>query len=190
AVVAEALASEGDESGLPYIQRLREGRPIEADALLAQMRWRQGRYAEAAGLFAQAYAAYRTNPWPLRSTMNRTFLPVGDIAGRDRTLAARLEEALSQPFCLDLAHDERVQTRYKVATYLGSSKLEAVRADLEPNVPWRRALLERRAKLYESTGNRRAALARRELAAFLKHDVAGQAFSLESAGEDTASEAR
>src|SRR5712691_144833 len=123
------------------------------------------------------------DPCPMISIMNRTFLLVADIAGRDKALAARLEQSLSQPFCLALFDDEREQTRFKVATYLDQSKLEDALVALEPNVPWRRALLERRAKLYQSTGNRRATLARRELQLFLKHEPTGQAFSLESTAE-------
>jgi hypothetical protein len=115
--------------------------------------------------------------------MNRTFVIVADIAGRDKALAARLDDALSQPFSLSLFDEERQQTRFKVATYLDQTKIEDALVGLEPNVPWRRALLERRVKVYEATGNRRAALARRELALFLKHEATGQAYSLESTGE-------
>jgi spermidine synthase len=183
AVVAEALAVDGDEGATVYINRLGQTRPIDAATLLAHLRWRQGRFAEAADLFEKAFVAYRSDPWPLITLMNRTFVIVADIAGRDKALAARLEGALSQPFSLLLFDEERQQTRFKVAGYLDQSKLEDAIVALEPNVPWRRALLERRAKLYEATGNRRAALARRELALFLKHDATGQAFSLESAGE-------
>ena len=39
---------------------------------------------------------------------------------------------------------------------------------LEPHMPWRKGLLERRAKVYESTRNPRAELARRELARFVE----------------------
>jgi spermidine synthase len=183
AVVAEALAVEGDESATVYINQLRETRPIEAAALLAHLRWRQGRFAEATDLFEKAFGRYRTDPWPMFSVMNRTFIVVADIAARDKALAARLERALSQPFCLTLFDDEREQTRFKVATYLDQSRLEDALLPLEPNVPWKRGLLERRVKLYESTRNRRAALARRELQLFLKHDATGQAFSLESTAE-------
>ena len=183
AVVAEALAVDGDEGATVYINRLGQTRPIDAATLLAHLRWRQGRFAEAADLFEKAFVAYRSDPWPLITLMNRTFVIVADIAGRDKALAARLDDALSQPFSLSLFDEERQQTRFKVATYLDQSKIEDALVGLEPNVPWRRALLERRVKVYEATGNRRAALARRELALFLKHEATGQAYSLESTGE-------
>ena len=53
---------------------------------------------------------------------------------------------------------------------LDASKLEDAILALEPNVPWKRPLLQRRAKLYEATNNPRAELARRELALFLRYD--------------------
>ena len=170
AVVSDALADAGDESAAVYIERLRDTRPVEAAVLLAQLRWRQGRLAEATDLFEKAFALYRVDPWPLFSVMNRSFTTIADIAGRDRALAARLEKALAQPFALLILNEERLQTRYKVATYLDNSVLEEAIIALEPHVPWRKALLERRARLYESAGNPRARLARRELDLFLKNE--------------------
>jgi spermidine synthase len=176
AVVSQALAEGGDETAVAYIDRLRETSPAEADALLAQLRWRQGRHAEATGLFEKAYARYREDPWPLLAVMNKTFLIVADIAGRDPALADRLEKALAQPFAVLLLNEERLQTRYKVATYLGPSRLEDAMLALEPHMPWRKGLLSRRAKLYESTRNPRAELARREHDLFLKNESEDRRF--------------
>jgi spermidine synthase len=182
-VVAEALAVDGDEGASSYIARLAATRPVDAATLLAHLRWRQGRFAEAADLLEKAYVRYRTDAWPSITLMNRTFILAADLASKDKTLASRLDKALSQPFAVSMFEEERQQTRFKVATYLDSSRLEDAIADLEPNVPWRRPFLERRVKLYESTGNRRAANARKDLARFMKHDATGQAFSIESPGE-------
>ena len=41
---------------------------------------------------------------------------------------------------------------------------------MEPDVPWRRPILERRAQAYTATGNPRAAVARRELAKFMESE--------------------
>ncbi len=172
AVVSQALADGGDEKAVAYIDRLRETSPVEADALLAQLRWRQGRHAEATALFEKAFTRYREDPWPLLSVMNKTFLIVADIAGRDPALADRLEKALAQPFAVLLLDEERLQTRYKVATYLGPTRLEDAVLALEPHMPWRKGLLSRRAKLYEATRNSRAELARRELDLYLENETA------------------
>jgi spermidine synthase len=171
ATVAQALADAGEESATVYIDRLRETRSVEAEILFGQLRWRQQRFAEAADRFERAFSLYRENPWPLLSVMNKSFTTVADIAGRGRALATQLDNALAAPFAVLLLNEERLQTRYKLATYLDQSKLEEAIAALEPHVPWRRAFLDRRAKVYEATGNPRAPIARRELAEFLKHDT-------------------
>jgi len=103
--------------------------------------------------------------------VNQSFVIAGDIAGRDRRFAERLNAALAQPFAVLLLNEERLQTRYKVATYLDPSKLEDAIIALEPHVPWRKGFLSRRARLYEATGNPRAAIARRELESFVKHET-------------------
>lgn len=172
AVVAQALADAGDESAAAYIDLLREARPVEAAMLLAQLRWRQGRLAEATDLYGTAFARYREDPWPLFTITKGVFAIVADIAGRDRGLAARLENALAQPFALSILDEERLQTRYKVATYLDQSKLENAIAALEPEVPWHKGILSLRARLYEATRNPRAALARREFDLFVEHESA------------------
>ena len=81
-----------------------------------------------------------------------------------------MDAALSQPFAVLLLNEERLQTRYKVATYLDQSRLEEAIAALEPNVPWRKGLLSRRAKVYDATRNPLAARAHRELEAYLKNE--------------------
>ena len=115
--------------------------------------------------------------------MNKSFAIVADIASRDPRLADQLESALAKPFAVLLLNEERLQTRYKIATYLDQSRLEdAIRA-LEPYVPWRRGLLSRRARLYEATRDPRAARARDELELFLKYEK-GSGQLPESSGTD------
>ncbi len=170
AVVSQALAQAGDESAVPYIARLGTTRPVEADVLLGQLRWRQRRFEEAAGLLEKAFTRYREDPWAFLPVVNQSFAIAADVASRDRGLAERLNAALAQPFSVLLLNEERLQTRYKVATYLDESKLEDAIAALEPNVPWRKGLLTRRARLYEATRNPRAPIARSELESFLKRE--------------------
>jgi spermidine synthase len=168
AVASQALAQAGDESAMSYIARLGTTRPVEADVLLGQLLWRQNRFEEAAGLLERAFTRYREDPWAFLPVVNQSFAIAADVASRDRGLAERLNAALARPFAVLLLNEERLQTRYKVATYLDESKLEDAIAALEPNVPWRKGLLTRRARLYEATRNPRASIARRELESFLK----------------------
>jgi hypothetical protein len=68
-VVAEALAQGGVEGATASIDRLRAPHPVEADLLLARLRWAQGRLQEAVEAFERAFATYRRDPWPLLTTV-------------------------------------------------------------------------------------------------------------------------
>jgi spermidine synthase len=169
-VLAEALAQGAEEIAADYIERIRQRRPVEADVLLARLRWRQGRMEEATQAFERAFLAYREDPWPLAILVRNSFSVVLDIASRDAALAARLEESLAQPFSLFLLDEERRLIRLEVASRLEASRYARAVEDMEPNVPWRRPILERRAQAYSATGNSRAPLARRELAKFMEKE--------------------
>ncbi len=166
-VLAEALAQGAEEIAAEYIERIRQRRAVEADVLLARLRWRQGRLEEATQAFERAFLAYREDPWPLAILIRNSFSVVLDIASRDAALASRLEESLAQPFSLSVLDEERRLIRLEVASRLDPSRYVRAVEDMEPNVPWRRPILERRAQAYSATGNSRAPLARRELAKFL-----------------------
>jgi spermidine synthase len=169
-VLAEALAQGGEEIAVDYIERIRQRRGVEADVLLARLRWRQGRLEEATQAFERAFLAYREDPWPLAILVRNSFSVVLDLASRDAALAARLEESLAQPFSLFLLDEERRLIRLEVASRLDASRYARAVEDMEPNVPWRRPILERRAQAYSATGNSRALVARRELAKFMEKE--------------------
>ena len=138
--------------------------------VLARLRWRQGRLEEAAQALERAFLAYREDPWPLAVLVRNSFAVVLDIASRDAALASRLEESLSRPFSLALLDEERRLIRLEVASRLDASRYARAVEELEPNVPWRRPILERRAQAYSATGNSRARLAQRELSEFLEKE--------------------
>jgi len=169
-VLAEALAQGGEETAIDLIERIRQRRSVEADVLLARLRWRQGRLEEAAQALERAFQVYREDPWPLAILVRNSFAVVLDIASRDAGLAARLEESLAQPFALFLLDEERRLIRLEVASRLDASRYAHAVEDMEPNVPWRRSILERRAQAYAATGNSLAPLARRELAKFMEKE--------------------
>src|SRR5262249_43426556 len=70
-VLGESLADAGDERALGLILPLHAVQPIEADVLLARLRWRQHRLPEATELLASALVRYRSDPWPLLRVMQR-----------------------------------------------------------------------------------------------------------------------
>lgn len=169
-VLAEALAQGAEEIAAGYIERIRHRQGVEADVLLARLRWRQGRLEEATQALERAFQMYREDPWPLAVLVRNSFSLVLDIASRDAALASRLEESLARPFALFLLDEERLLIRLEVASRLDASRYARALEELEPDVPWRRPILERRAQAYAATGNSRAPVARRELAKFMEKE--------------------
>jgi spermidine synthase len=169
-VLAEALAQGGDERAAASIERLRGSHPVEAELLLGRLRWRQGHLQEAVEALERAFVAYRRDPWPLLQAVRNAFLIVLDIASKDSRLAVRLCDVLARPFAVALLEDERRLVRLDVASRVDAARYAEAVQEMEPNVPWRWGILELRARAYETTGNPRAALARRELKEFVEKE--------------------
>jgi hypothetical protein len=191
-MVAEILADMGDERSELFIGRLRSFQPIEANAILGRLRWRQNRLAEATDALEASSVAYRNDPWPSVSLMERTLEVIAAVAlhDRERKLARRLYEAVRRPFSVYLANDVRLQTGLKIARYVdgpGFSQLtlNAI-AQFEPDIPWQGDFLQARAQCYERLGDARAAVARRDLNDFLSNEPVRFASGLQksSAGAD------
>jgi spermidine synthase/MFS family permease len=167
-VLAEALAQGAEEQATAFIARLQGPHPVEAAVTLARLRWRQGHASEAVELLERAFTLYREDPWAMPVVVKNAFPIVLDLASKDAALAARLDDALARPFAVALLDDERVLVRLEVASYLDLSRYAAALAEMEPDVPWRAAVLDRRARAYEATGSSLAPVARKELAEFLE----------------------
>src|SRR6185436_9280563 len=69
---AEAYADRGSDDALGYINELRAYEPIEADAALARLRWRQKNYGDATAALVRAFHAFRVSPWTIQITMTRS----------------------------------------------------------------------------------------------------------------------
>jgi spermidine synthase len=169
-VLAEALAQGAEEQATAFIARLQGPHPVEAAVTLARLRWRQGHAPEAVELLERAFTLYRQDPWPMPVVVKNAFPIVLDLASRDAALAVRLDDALARPFAVALLDDDRVLIRLEVASYLDLSRYAAALAEMEPDVPWSAAVLERRARAYEATGSPLAPRARRDFAEFLEKE--------------------
>ena len=169
-VLAEALAQGADELATLYITRLQKTHPVEAEMLTARLRWRQGRLPEAARALERGFALYREDPWPLAILVKNTFAIVLDLASKDAALAVRLDDVLSRPFAVALLNEERLLVRLELASRIDVTRYAATVQELEPNVPWRTPILQQRAHAYQATGHPLAAVARKELAEFLKRE--------------------
>ena len=167
AMVAHVLALAGDASAEGHIEALRKWQPIEADALLGILRWRQRRLPESAQLLQSAFVRYRENPWPLPRVMDSAITALLQLSVVP-SLAPAVLDALSQRFA-GYQLDEARRTSYLLAAYqstrCGNPTLMALQ-EFEPNVPWNLNALQMRAECYEQAGLALAEQARADLQKF------------------------
>jgi hypothetical protein len=173
---ADAQADQGSEAALMFLDRLRENNAIEADVVLARLRWRQSRFKDAVDALERALLAYRKDPWPLKLVMERALEMATSIAAADRSTSDRLVNALSQPFSLRLLDERRNEARLYISRLLDqpqrcSTASLAALQEFEPHVLWRRDFLEYRARCYEQWSDERTESAKKDLARFVAREV-------------------
>ncbi|HMJ52687.1 MAG TPA: fused MFS/spermidine synthase [Polyangiaceae bacterium] len=173
AVVAEAMAEQGDEGALRYAQALRALQPAEADAILARLRARQDKREEAMAFLESAFARHRVDPWPMPVIMRHAVELAADLAKGDRALAERVYAALRQPFAGDLQQEMRTDAMLVAAGQLPleTACVEAL-SGLEPHVPWRLSVLSWRSRCYEAHKPAWAGRAARDLDEYLSGEAA------------------
>jgi hypothetical protein len=171
AMVADLEAEQGSDASLDLIEQLRVYQSGEADALLATLRFRQGRLGEAATALEAAFDSFRAEPWALARYKERAIALAAAAAGRDPEVASRMFEALKAPFSVRAFQDEQLATRATLTRFLRfeQSCRDALTA-LEPHVPWNKNLLALRRDCYQATGDPRVATAERELREFVSRE--------------------
>jgi hypothetical protein len=151
AAVAHVLALAGDERAEEFARQLHAWQPVEADAIVGILRYRQERAGEALDLIAPALIRYRHDPWPLRGVMESTLTIAAAIAADPRH-APRMLEALSVPYAA-YQLDEVRRIAY-VAGAWSDGKCNArtigALAAFEPHTPWVKEILQMRALCYET----------------------------------------
>ena len=167
AVVAASLAESGEEAALDYIEKLRAFQATEADAILARLRWKQGRADEAVDALESALVRYRNDPWPWRAIMTSALVLCGQIGAENKDHARRIYDAMSEPFSAYALEESRLAMAVNVARFVGQAESLSALDAVEPNVQWRRRLLAHRLDTYAAAGHPRAARAERDLADFL-----------------------
>lgn len=167
ALLAEGLAAQGDDAGLPWLEALRALAPAEADAILGRLRLQQGRLDEAEQALAAALLRHRSDPWPRPEVLLRALNDARDLAFREPRRAAALFELLASPFAAFAIDEERRVAAFEIATGVGMvPQCAQASAAFEPWVIWRREFLERRLACYEAAGDPRLPRARADLTAF------------------------
>ncbi|MDP9191131.1 MAG: fused MFS/spermidine synthase [Acidobacteriota bacterium] len=180
ASVAHVLALAGDERAEGFARQLHAWQPVEANALVGILRYRQERTSEALDLIAPALIRYRKDPWPLRGVMESTLTVAAAIAA-DPQHAPRMLDALSSPFAAYQL--EEVRRIAYVAGAWSDGKCNArtigALAAFEPHTPWVKEILQMRALCYETV--RMGELAVRARAELTEFETAEAAVSVRSA---------
>jgi len=178
AMVAECLASQGDANAAAYIDKLAEVLPWEADAIRAELLWRQRQPQKAADLFEKCIRNLRELPWANRELVKRSLIRVEAIANSDRSMVASnfLFDALRMPFCAFNNETERLATALTLAIHLegnfSGEKLRAAVEAFEPHVLWRKEFLQVRKDCYSALHDPRARQAERDLEEFMSYETA------------------
>jgi hypothetical protein len=168
AMLADITADTGLEGAIPFIDRLRQYQPGEADVMLTSLRLRQARVAEAVSAVESAITRFRTDPWPLTRYMEHALQLAGILANSDAATARRIYTALGVPFSVLATEETRLVTRAEVTRLVDFPGLcgEAVGA-LEPYVPWSESFLRLRRDCYQATNSPLLPIAAEELDEFL-----------------------
>ena len=165
---AEALADAGDAAAEADIAVVRGWQPVEADALLARLRLRQGRTDEAAQAMETALVGYRTQPWPAPPIMRGALGIVEQIAARSPALAERMLAVLAEPFSVRALDELRMEARISIARRLPlDARCGTYLLPLEPWVPWDLETLVFRRACAEAYHPEQLARADADLVAFL-----------------------
>ncbi len=169
AMVAMALADSGDEAAMTYIDSVRTAKPIEADAILARLRMRQGKVDEAVNAIVSAFVAYRHDPWPWPIILAHALDTAKGITTLDPRTIPAIRSALAEPLSVLMFEEGRLDVLLTLA--LGHEPDDAC-ADalrvLEPNVPWQLAALAWRARCYERIHHPSATRAARDLEVYVE----------------------
>jgi hypothetical protein len=175
-MLAECLAAQANNNALPYIDKLGESLPLDAEAIRAEFFWADRRGTEATESFGRFFQGLRGNPWPGHDLIKRSLARARTIGGADPSKEASrfLYQEMRIPFCAFNNESDRLAALLATGIYIdgstpGDYTLHALEA-FEPYVLWERKFLQIRDACYGATKNARAEQARRDLNEFMRHE--------------------
>jgi hypothetical protein len=167
AMVGEAWAETASAEALDAAERLRAFEPVEADAIVARLLYRQGKLEESVRALEACFEGARRDPWGANVIMYRALQQANVTAAMDPSLAPRLLRAVLVPFALREQEIYRLESVFEIGSRLDArAHCAQVLGQLEPWVPWDDKHLGYRKDCYAMLGDGRAALAARELEQF------------------------
>jgi hypothetical protein len=159
-----ASAEMGDDTVLPLVDQLRALEPVEADALLARLRLRQGRIPEAIDAIVASLTRYRQDPWPWPFLMTQALETTKQLGQHHPPSIPMLRDLLGQPFACHMLDDDRIDALLYFARILPlGDDCAAVLEPLEPYFPWQLDLLTWRSQCYDRVKSPAAERAKAEL---------------------------
>jgi spermidine synthase len=166
-MLAEVFAAGADERARPLVDTLRSLQPAEAEAIEARRRYAAGDRAGATEHLVEAFTIYRHDPWAHREIFTHALQLAWRLVTEEPARGDLIFEALTPPFAVRALDIPRLFTRAEIGLRDGAGRLcGAALSPFEPNVPWQGDFLQERASCYARLGNRLAARARADLAAF------------------------
>ena len=164
-LVADGLAASGDDRASAAVDRLAEVLPTEALAIRAQISSQRGDWRATTSTLEEFFARLHRSPWLASGVQGRVYQLTVQAGRHGRDLARRLFAATSTPFLVGVGELPRQITRVGLAEEAGfwDHCVDAF-ADMEPFVPWRGHLLERRLQCYQKNASPLLERARDELA--------------------------
>ncbi len=175
AVLAYAYAVLGDPKAEPLIAQLAPFQATEAAAIKGILLWQQGKFDKSADALVTAFERLHDDPWPVVDIVHGALEVAALVAHQDRRQAGRLFAAIREPFAVGCAEDRRGGIVCMIASMCDvQAAAEQINA-FEPNVPWTKAFLGLRRRVYEATGHPLAAQAARDLADYESAEIAPSA---------------
>ena len=164
-IVADILAVAGKEAeALPLIDRLAREMPVEANAILAKLRWAKRDIAGAWVPLRDALVAYRDDPWPNNHLMSSAMAYVPDIARGQAQLRTEVLDVLATELVMFSLHYYRVDLRLDIALMANDARACVAALDeVGPHVPWEEAFLKKRVDCYKLAADPREGAARADL---------------------------
>ncbi len=166
AIIGEATAEAADKRAMKWVEQLSEFRPVEANVILGRYFWRKGEVEQAYTVMEAAFLEYRQNPWPHATVMHHALDLVADMALNHADVGARFYELLSVPFSVYNLEDRRLFTLLTLSSTMDCEHAAEVLGLMEPNVPFKKKVLEYRQRCYEETGSPHLKQARLDLEEF------------------------
>ncbi len=177
-LVADCLASEGDNAATPYIDRIAAQSSISAQAIRARLLWNSGERHAGSDLLMKVLNRLHEDPWLSFGLTSRMLLQANEISNADSSNGSAIAffNALNTPLAVRNAEAARMDVLFNLALRCDgpspANYTEKVMQLFEPNIPWQLNFLRARELSYEKMRNPRAAQAQRDLEQFEANEPA------------------